>query len=675
MHKLSLLFLCLFWYSMKAQDCSGSLGENIFPDGTFGSGLANIAPDPGIAPGYSYITNPPPNDGMYTITNNTTNWGGFATDWINIRDNSADPNGYMMVVNASFNPGLFYQRTVNICGRTTYEFSADVISMNNPAIANQFIKPNISFLINGEVVFNSGDVPIDGSWHTYRFAFTSEDNVQQLELALRNNAPGGFGNDLALDNISFRPCGPRLELADTIPFCGDRPLSILSNLAEGFDTPVFQWQVSEDNGQSWITIPGANQNEFEINRPQEGNKYRLLLANTQENIIRPSCRIVSNFSTLRYQPQTFNIEAKICRGDSYNLNNQVYFSEGIYEQLLQTSDGCDSLIRLDLSFGDPRDFSISGDSILCNNRQAFLDAGDFSSYLWSDGSTGKELMINREGLYTVTVTNSLGCTAIDEIQASNSQLSAKIETIPPACSGEDGWQILVSEINNGFPPHSFSLNQGIFQENEVFSGLAPGVYDITVMDQSGCQFTSERELFNGEKLSLSLTASEEVKLGDSIEVSFNTNRPVTMYNWSPNEGLSCTNCANPVIRPLNNITYILEVSDANGCMAADSFNIRVLKERKYFAPNVFSPNGDGKNDYFRPFFSNSVEQIGSFRIFDRWGSLVFERGATPSQSEALRWDGRFNGNILPKGIYVWMAEVIYIDGISQQISGDVLLLR
>ena len=104
-----LIAVICFTVGSVAQICEGNLGENIFTDGDFGSGTDNIlAVNPMIAPGYFYQTVPPPNDGSYTITNNTTEWGSFAAiAWANIGDNSDDSNGYMMVVNADYDPGLF----------------------------------------------------------------------------------------------------------------------------------------------------------------------------------------------------------------------------------------------------------------------------------------------------------------------------------------------------------------------------------------------------------------------------------------------------------------------------------------------------------------------------------------------------------------------------------------
>ena len=109
--------------------CEGTLGDNLFDDGDFGAGAINIPnQDPGIAPGYNYVTFGPPNDGQYVITNNTGAWSGLYPTWIKIRDNSTDPNGYMMVVNADFSPGVFYEQEIsefyqyNLLEKYTYAF-------------------------------------------------------------------------------------------------------------------------------------------------------------------------------------------------------------------------------------------------------------------------------------------------------------------------------------------------------------------------------------------------------------------------------------------------------------------------------------------------------------------------------------------------------------------------
>jgi len=135
--------LALFSAVLTAQQCTGNLGENIFTEGDFGSGPANIlTPDPGIAPGFLYQPNPPPNDGFYTITNDMRSWAFAFPAWETFADNSNDPNGYMMVVNAAFDPGKFYEQQV--------DFSIDDVSQ-----------------------FTTGLIPETGTWNTYGFTFTT----------------------------------------------------------------------------------------------------------------------------------------------------------------------------------------------------------------------------------------------------------------------------------------------------------------------------------------------------------------------------------------------------------------------------------------------------------------------------------------------------------------------
>ena len=158
-----LVILALSTSTTQAQVCSGNLGNNIFEAGDFGAGMDNILQeDPGIAPGYSYRSSPPPPDGTYIITNSLVPWND-RYDWPAISsDNSDDPNGYMMVVNASFDAGVFYEQQIDgLCENTLYVFSADVLNIH-PAGRN-YIKPNVSFAIDGDVEFSTGDVPENGA--------------------------------------------------------------------------------------------------------------------------------------------------------------------------------------------------------------------------------------------------------------------------------------------------------------------------------------------------------------------------------------------------------------------------------------------------------------------------------------------------------------------------------
>ena len=104
-------------------------------------------------------------------------------------------------------------------------------------------------------------------------------------------------------------------------------------------------------------------------------------------------------------------------------------------------------------------------------------------------------------------------------------------------------------------------------------------------------------------------------------------------------------------------------------------SIFVEKDRKVFFPNVFSPNGDGHNDYFALFAGDDVKQINSFVVFNRWGAKVFETAGISPGKETLGWDGTLKGTVLNTGTFAYFAEIEFIDGEIIVFSGDVTLVR
>lgn len=309
--------------------CGGNLGANIFPDGEFGAGSDNVLPfDPGISPFYQYQPNPPPNDGFYTITNNTTNWPSFGEGWLDTRDNSPDPEGYFMVVNADSNPGIFYIDTVQVCENTLYEFSADVFNLHQ----NQpfFVNPNIEFQIDGVSILRSGEVPQDSAWHTYGFTFLTKPGVTELVLSVRNFAPGGqnnVGNDFALDNIRLQPCGPAVTAFEVSPesHCPGDPTEIRAEIGAeinaGFSDPQVLWQISTDGGANWMDFEGPTRDTILlVDALPADAQFRALIAETADQTFLPSCRIESNPVALTYRPLQdcldipINVVGDLCDG-------------------------------------------------------------------------------------------------------------------------------------------------------------------------------------------------------------------------------------------------------------------------------------------------------------------------------------------------------------------------
>jgi len=107
--------------------------------------------------------------------------------------------------------------------------------------------------------------------------------------------------------------------------------------------------------------------------------------------------------------------------------------------------------------------------------------------------------------------------------------------------------------------------------------------------------------------------------------------------------------------------------------------------RRVYVPNIFSPNGDGLNDLFTIFTSTDALSVNTLQIFDRWGERVYQSptnfipnidtGGTPSGQINHGWDGTINGQIAPNAVYVYMAEITFIDGKTEVFTGDLTLSR
>ncbi len=328
-------FSILLTFFVKAQLCTGSLGDPVV-NITFGT--ANT-PDVNFTPpsAYSYTNNSCPNDGFYTITNSTS--GCFGNAWHTVSSDHTG-GGSFMLVNASYTPGDFFVTTVTgLCPNTTYEFAAWIM---NVLISPTGIEPDLTFTIEtpaGVILntFNTGGIPATANplWKQYGFFFTTTAGNPNIVLRLRNNAPGGSGNDIALDDITFRPCGPAITSSiqangnsDTVNMCSDQQLNYTfdATVSPGFIIPVFQWQVTSDSGKVWTDIPGANNLTYFRQPTATGNFWFRLTVAESGNDSWPNCRISSNVFISNVRPRPLvnaGSDRTVIAGDSTILNGYV----------------------------------------------------------------------------------------------------------------------------------------------------------------------------------------------------------------------------------------------------------------------------------------------------------------------------------------------------------------
>lgn len=340
--------------------CPNFVGGNavIENNGTFGSGSTQNRSASAIVPGYTFVnfSANAPNDGSYGIANNSSATGatnnGVAyphssrvfTVWDIIGDHTGavsptagnpattvgSNGGYMAVVNASYATSRAIQQDVsNLCPATYYDFSAwfrnicpkcSCDSNGRGALNALFngpyppgVKPNLTFQLNGIDYYTTGDIPYTGFWEKKGFTYLTGPAQTSFTLSIRNNSPGGGGNDWAVDDVSLSTCVPDIELNYTPEFkgCYGSLVELSSTIRCWFPNYTFyKWQRSINGGSSWNdtgvsgtgspTFVGgqwvytAIYPPFVANQPDSGHRYRVVVATTAANLSNINCSYSNN---------------------------------------------------------------------------------------------------------------------------------------------------------------------------------------------------------------------------------------------------------------------------------------------------------------------------------------------------------------------------------------------
>ncbi len=365
------------------------------------------------------------------------------------------------------------------------------------------------------------------------------------------------------------------------------------------------------------------------------------------------------------------------------------------------------------------------DDTVCVGSSLLLNAGSgYAGYLWQDGSMDSTLLASIPGLYSVTVTNgceisadtinvsfveppmptsetvsicdgdtafvlgnivtqtdtftqqleaSNGCDSIHTIFVNVSAAVTLTDTVLAIPCANQSNGIVAVTPETGMAPFDFEWDFGD-ETTETLSDLPAGDYSVTVTDQNGC--TAEQAISLEEQFDWDITLPEDVtiNLGETFEIEAEIDLGgIFDYEWMPSTALSCNDCPDPAASPVETTTYTLTATDEAGCLDSASLTITVntiCGEDQLGIPNAFTPNSDGVNDFFGLMNPDGLEQVNSIKIFDRWGSIVFQ-----GTSRDDRWDGTQNGGKLPAGVYIYMIEYECPDGSGGIASGDLTLIR
>lgn len=298
-------------------------------------------------------------------------------------------------------------------------------------------------------------------------------------------------------------------------------------------------------------------------------------------------------------------------------------------------------------------------------------AGGTSPYsaLWADGITELARTNLPAGNYPLTITDANNCTVADTVTLmAPDSLRATFQGVDPDCSGSDSGIITVLDPSGGSGGYTLLDAAGNPADSSLtFTGLSDGTYPLTLMDANGCVLNGTVVLTELIIPTLLLPGELRPRLGETFFYSAQTLDAETINFTVPPAFFRVEDSSSTQLRlqALNNGQLFATVTSIDGCTVTDSTQVIVIKDRPVYAPTGFSPNADGVNDRFRLEFGPAVEAVEYLRVYDRWGGLRY------SGDNQSGWDGE----LAAVGIYVWVAEVLFVDGVRQQLRGDVMLVR
>jgi gliding motility-associated-like protein len=163
----------------------------------------------------------------------------------------------------------------------------------------------------------------------------------------------------------------------------------------------------------------------------------------------------------------------------------------------------------------------------------------------------------------------------------------------------------------------------------------------------------------------SVRKADTIFVGESVVLHSNGNGTVI---WDSHSTLSCTSCPDPVATPTVTTVYRATNALPNGCEVSDDFTVVVLNDALVWVPTAFTPNGDGRNDYYGPI--GKVPDGYKLQVFNRNGEIVFQ-----SATMYDRWDGRYKGKVQPVGVYIYMIYYKDMQNKQHQQKGTLTLIR
>ena len=613
---------------------------NLIQNGSFAEGNMDFTSDYRYVPGGTF------DQGSYAVLSNPQD---FNIGFLPCEDHSPNDD-LMMVIDGSTIPGdKVWCQDLVIQPATSYALSTWTANLvgGNPSL--------LKFTINGDPVGDTYNVGNASCFWLRFFQIWNSGTATRAEICITNQNTLPLGNDLALDDISL------FEITDfevdTFSVFVDVPTVSVIDTSICSDRTIFY------QGQN---LSPNNQYSFEYTSRGGCDSNIIFNVNVSDTIW-----------------QYTRIDS-LCIGDTLYFDNIEITSDTTICNFFNLSNQCDSLSCLEVVYLSSSSIAIESILPSCPGLsdgilRARTDAGlPPYSFQWTangniiGNANGNSIQNLTAGDYSVQVTDGKGCVTSKRYQLQDPpaiDLEGRGES-PTCFQGSDG-KITIN-ATGGAPPYEFGIIKDALLTDPVIRDLESGSYQVYLQDQNGCLDSTEIIIPEGRRLFIELGESRTISLGEGLSLAVNHNGGNVDYAWRATNELSCSGCPIPSIEPFQDQWIYLQITDSVGCTATDSLWIMVDAQYELYLPNSFSPNGDGVNDLWQPFYGQSVEQISQMIIYDRWGGVIFSREGCNLE---CAWNGQNAGEGCDEGVYVYYVTALFKDGQQREFAGSLTLLR
>jgi len=363
----------------------------------------------------------------------------------------------------------------------------------------------------------------------------------------------------------------------------------------------------------------------------------------------------------------------------------MYYADGNYgvKLVISTINKCyDSAYKTIIVHALPT-VVITGPNTICRGDSVSLLASGTNNYIWTDQNnniicsncTTVNVAPISNTTYQVIGYNEYGCS---DIKTTN------IKVIQPfAMSASQGDSICIGTQKTlsakGADNYLWYPSTSLSSTNTAVTVAAPTVtttYHVIGKDNYNCfADTANIKIVVGKPTPVYIGSDTVLSAGSIYQFNPVYNGNIKKWNWYGSNNLSCNNCATPTIQAKNDVCIICNTTNLYQCVSNDTLCIKVFcPSAEIFVPNAFSPDGDGINDKLM-IQGKGIKTIKSFRIFSRWGELVFERKDFLPGDPSCAWDGTFRGKAVTSDVFVYVCEVVCDAGYPAIFKGNIAVLK